>query len=617
MSIDIVNLIESNPITRLNQDYQSKLIETVKQNFSSYEQQLFLASFYCYLKYNSATDFVIDLDNVWKWLGFSNKAHSKLTLEKNFVINKDYKTLLTKLSEQKSTTNIAPEASGAKKDTRGGHNKEIIMLNVETFKRFCLKAGTKKADEIHNYYINLEKVLQEIILEESNELKHQLEQAKEEIQQTDTKLKRQKVEHAQELVVQKVLERESILLKEFATIGSIVYVIRVKTLENGQYVIKIGESRKGIAARYAEHKTNYDECLLLDCFLVQRSKDFESFIQHHDEIRLNRVSNLPGHEAELELFLIGRNLSYQALLKLINHNLPYFNNRDTRQLELEVEKLKLLLENKETNNVNPLLQELIKSNQLFSSQVLARLDKLDGGNKQMCEKINSSQSKVTTGFNMPLVTLGPRLQKVHPETLQLLKVYESVNELMKENSEIKRPSINKAVQENTIYNGFRWLLVDRELDPMVIHQIHPTKVVRAQNLGYIAKLNSTKTEILNVYLDRKTAAVENNFQSSASLDPPVKNKTIANGHFYFLYEDCEEDLRTAFVAKNNQSDPLLYKNGVGQFDSENKMTREFACKYDCIRGMPMSDKTLEKALTTAAPYNGYVYKYLNSKLKCF
>jgi hypothetical protein len=608
-NLNIVDLIENNPITRLNGNYQSNMVTKIKEKFTEFEQQMFVSSFYCFLNYNSKTDFVIDLDNVWKWLGFNQKVKAKSLLENHFELNVDYIISLSLTGKQ-----------DLEEKKHGGSNKEIFMLNVKTFKLLCIKSGTKKADEIHEYFIKLEEILQEIILEESTELKFQLEQkttqleqAKEEIQQADTKLKRQKVEHAQELVLQKVLERESILLKEFATIGSIVYVIRVKTLENGQYVIKIGESRKGIAARYAEHKANYDECLLLDCFLVQRSKDFESFIQHHDEIRLNRVSNLPGHETELELFLIGRNLSYQALLKLINHNLPYFNNRDTRQLELEVEKLKLLLENKETNNVNPLLEELIKKMDL----VVTRLDKLDGGHKQMCEKINSSQSKVTTGFNMPLVTLGPRLQKIHPETLQLLKVYESVNELMKENSEMKRPSINKAVQENTIYNGFRWLLVDRELDPTVIHQIHPTKIVRAQNLGYIAKLNSTKTEILNVYLDRKTAAVENHFQSSASLDPPVKNKTIANGHFYFLYDDCEEDLRAAFVAKNNNLEPLLYKNGVGQFDSENKMKREFACKYDCIRGMPMSDKTLEKALTTAAPYNGYVYKYLNSKLKCF
>jgi hypothetical protein len=35
-------------------------------------------------------------------------------------------------------------------ETRGGHHKEIIMLNIETFKKFCMKAGTKKSTEIHD-----------------------------------------------------------------------------------------------------------------------------------------------------------------------------------------------------------------------------------------------------------------------------------------------------------------------------------------------------------------------------------------------------------------------------------------------------------------------------------
>ncbi|MFY7937279.1 MAG: hypothetical protein ACOVOQ_07875 [Flavobacterium sp.] len=119
MSVDIVNLIESNPITKFSGNYQSKLVEKVKISFTNYEQQLFLASFYCYLKYDSKNDFVIDLDNVWKWLEFSNKAHGKTVLTKNFIVNKDYKFLLTKMGEQTNS--------------RGGHNKQIIMMNVDTY----------------------------------------------------------------------------------------------------------------------------------------------------------------------------------------------------------------------------------------------------------------------------------------------------------------------------------------------------------------------------------------------------------------------------------------------------------------------------------------------------
>ena len=70
MNIDIVNLIENNPITKLNGNYQTKLIEKVKNNFSSYEQQMFVSSFYCYLKYDNINDYVIDLDDIWRWLGF-------------------------------------------------------------------------------------------------------------------------------------------------------------------------------------------------------------------------------------------------------------------------------------------------------------------------------------------------------------------------------------------------------------------------------------------------------------------------------------------------------------------------------------------------------------------
>ena len=155
MSVDIVDLIESNPITKLTGNYQSKLVEKVKKYFTNYEQQLFLSSFYCYLKYDNKNDFVIDLDNVWKWLDFSQKIKAKQMLEKNFTINKDYKLLL--YHEVKQTTN-----------TKGGHNKEIFMLNVETFKKFCLKAGTKKADEVHDYFIKLENLIFEITKENAN-----------------------------------------------------------------------------------------------------------------------------------------------------------------------------------------------------------------------------------------------------------------------------------------------------------------------------------------------------------------------------------------------------------------------------------------------------------------
>ena len=588
MSVDIVNLIESNPITKFNGNYQSKLIEKVKNIFTSYEQQLFLSSFYCYFKYNNKTDFVIDLDNVWKWLGFGQKVNAKRVLEKNFIIDDDYKILLCQLAKQDDKIH-------------GGHNKEIIMLNVDTFKKFCLKADTSKANEIHDYFIKLETIMFEIANEECHELTQQLK----EIETTKNK------EMEEKLIKQKELDNEKFLLKQFNNAGNMVYIIKVKTFENGSYVVKIGESRIGITGRYNEHKSKYEECILLDCFCVNKSKDFEHFLHSHSIIKPNIVKNLPNHDSENELFLIGGNLTYKVLSKIVNDNIDNYNYK-VNELLLEIENLKFKNQQQNTNtgNDNELLKEIIHTNKIL----LSKVNSLEQTNKEILSKLHSQQEKkIVTGFNQQLPNLGPRLQKINPESLQLTKVYESVTEAMNESKHIKRPSVMKAIAENTIYCGFRWLLVERNLDPNIIHEIKPTKETKVQNIGYIAQIDKDKTNIVNVYIDRKTAANFNGYTSSAALDNPVKNNSLSNGFYYMLYNNCDEELTSKFEEINGA--PMLYKNGVGQYDANNNLVKEFECKYDCIKLLAISDKTLTKALTKNIPYNGHYYKEIGAKLK--
>jgi hypothetical protein len=123
-------------------------------------------------------------------------------------------------------------------------------------------------------------------------------------------------------------------------------------------------------------------------------------------------------------------------------------------------------------------------------------------------------------------------------------------------------------------------------------------------------LNAAKTEILNVYIDRKTAATNNNFPFS-SFDTIVKNESLANGHYYFLYDSCDADLISKY--EDEKGEPLLYKDGVGQFDAQGKMVKEYVCKYDCIKQMKMSDKSLAKVLDTPNLYNGFCFRRIGSK----
>jgi phage anti-repressor protein len=597
--LNIVNLIESNPITKLTNVYNNKFLTKIKENFTEMEQQIFISSCYCYLNYNES-DFVIDLDNIWTWLGFSQKQRAKELLKKHFTINIDYKQLINQKVKQTNG--------------HGGSNKETIMLNIDCFKLLCIKADTKKANEIHGYFIKLEKILHQIIEEESNELKLQLENA----QNTITQIEESK---STEITTKVAKEREQSLLRDYGTIGSIVYIIKVKSYETGEYIIKIGESRRGVQLRYNEHKSHYDEVLLLDCFPVKKSKDFENFIHSHKDIKFNQVTDLQGHETERELFLIGKNLTYKTLLNVINSNIKTFNEHnesDYEKLKIENETLKEIISSSKNPTVqlkneiqydNSILQELLNGQQ----QMMKKIQELEKTNKEILEKMNLSQTKTTTNFNQPLVTIGPRLQKINPESMTLIKVYESLVECLKEyNFKVKRPSIMKAIAENTVYYGFRWAYVDRNTDPNIITNIEPTKPTKIQNVGYIAKLNAEKTEIINVYLDRKVAATNNNYKSSSALDNPVKNGTITNGHYYALFDKCSDEVKNSFTELHGE--PLLYKDGVGKYNSENELDQEFTCKYDLIKQLKMSDKTLAKTLDKNIIYNGSYFKSIGSKL---
>jgi len=117
-TIDIVSLIENNPITKLTNDYNNKLLYKIKNEFTNDEQQLFLTSFYCYLNYHPTNYYVIDLDNVWKWLGFSTKQKATNLLLKHFSINVDYVNSLNLKDKQ-----------DLKK--HGGQNREIIIVLIK------------------------------------------------------------------------------------------------------------------------------------------------------------------------------------------------------------------------------------------------------------------------------------------------------------------------------------------------------------------------------------------------------------------------------------------------------------------------------------------------------
>ncbi len=354
-TLNIVELIENNPVTKLSDTYQNKLLTKIKSNFTNNEQQLFIASFYCYLNYDQKNDFVIDLDDVWKWLGFSQKIKAKQMLEKNFFIDKDYKLLLY---QQVKHTN----------DTKGGHNKEFFMLNISTFKRFCLKAGTKKADEIHEYYVKLEETLQELILEESNELRLQL-------------LKKDKLLERSEL--DKIKIREKTLLEQFPNNTQCVYygIIDNVSLKN-EKLIKFGISNN-LKSRVIKHKDTYLNFQLINAFEVKNKLQIENAIKEHP-IFIERHRTIAIKTKNYVEILNRDEISFTDLDKIIKDiiiSIEYSPENYIKILEENISLKKQLDDKNETNNTNNLILLTGENNRLKTENIA------------LIKKMNSVKSK--------------------------------------------------------------------------------------------------------------------------------------------------------------------------------------------------------------------------------
>jgi hypothetical protein len=69
---------------KVSQEVKCELLEEMNIQFNTEEQRIFVNNFYSYLNYHPTEDFIINLDDVYKHIGFSRIDHAKRILVKKF-----------------------------------------------------------------------------------------------------------------------------------------------------------------------------------------------------------------------------------------------------------------------------------------------------------------------------------------------------------------------------------------------------------------------------------------------------------------------------------------------------------------------------------------------------
>lgn len=192
MKLDSVNfeeLVRSSSSATLSLNVQTEMIEHLTKEFTEEEQQWYIANLYVYTNYHPTNDYPINLENIYKMIGFANKGNAMKTIKNNFTEGEDYKVALFRMENRKnegSQVFFRMEKNLKEKDV-GGRPKEDVMLNVDTFKNLCMLAKTEKGKSIRKYYLKLETIYNQIIKKEIEEQKKILEEQKKQIQLLENK----------------------------------------------------------------------------------------------------------------------------------------------------------------------------------------------------------------------------------------------------------------------------------------------------------------------------------------------------------------------------------------------------------------------------------------------
>jgi phage anti-repressor protein len=88
---------------------------------------------------NSGSDFPVDFDRAWKWIGYSRKADALIKLKNNFDEGLDY------------------FCGNPSKNALAGRPSRKVFLSVDCFKSFAMMAGTEQGKLVRRYFLDCEK----------------------------------------------------------------------------------------------------------------------------------------------------------------------------------------------------------------------------------------------------------------------------------------------------------------------------------------------------------------------------------------------------------------------------------------------------------------------------
>jgi prophage antirepressor-like protein len=439
-------------------------------------------------------------------------------------------------------------------------------------------------------------ILDDIIFNESAELKRQLEQNDKMLLEKETLLQESSKQHQIELqekdikhVVDLKLDKHKILLEKFHN-KNCIYLCEIQT-----NLIKIGSSQD-INVRKLDLKRVYGSCTFLDIF--DGTTSFREIEQHilckiKDYLYKGLIN---GHSSKEVILLKTHTLNYNQLLTIVTNEIKNFTNK-----EIELRKL-----NNEEKKID-LINKLIDRNLTYEQ--INKLINYKNENIIIEPLKKSIQNVKNTGT---IVKKGRKIQVINPDNLNcIVTVYDSMIFALRDTEHnYDKHSIQNACKKHTIYKEFRWLFVEHGQNPNIVTDIKPTVKSNQPDLDIILQLNSSKTCIIDNYYG--ITLIKNKFKVSLPrLHKIINNDILFNDSYFVKINNCPVELLNNYKETN---DLVIRTNSKSKKVKQINILSNEEITYSSISEASVKFGTTHKSITNCIKnntnLNGYIWAYV-------
>jgi methyl-accepting chemotaxis protein len=616
-----------------------KIIQLFNENFTSDDEKLFVENFKYYLQYGEDdTKFIINLDDLYKWIEFSRYDSAKRFLINKFEENKDYiiTTLLhTKVEQRNIEVNFNHPICN--------HNKEFIYLNVKTFKKFCLKASTKKADIIHDYYLKMESILNKYI--------------KDTYIQSNIKF-----------IEDKEFERHKTLIYAYKN-QPLIYLMKIKQNEDGSFILKIGHT-KSIQDRVQKISSLFKlNVMVMDVYPCKKNAEFENMLHNHQYLLSMKYTDIiNNNEKSIECYLIQNNDIYDKILRICNlEKTKYYAETleektlyiREKELEIEERKLNMFENNRELfkkyenftdyiynleklmvipntiEKISEKLEDLSNKLEIISSKYDVMSNKYDIMSNKIDTILNNMTTKKQVKKETKEVEKKPEevnhtitdtkekvkndsckqgfvVQAYNPNDLsKVMHVFDNIMEATRSIENASFTPIKVSVKSKTIYKGFRWFFINRtEKDYWKVFDIGETVQIQEKMKDFVAAIYNN--EIETVYENQTVACKDLGITKSWICNVLKYGTTLSTGKKLLFWSNISEEVKNKYLENNPYPQRTYAAHGkrIQKLDKDSgRVLEEIFSIAELSRRHKITKKTIDKYSNSGEVYNGFRWRY--------